>query len=70
MSIQERVDNILIELTIISMLQPQERMCIRDGKLAIEPKKAQIITSIKRWWNVDSRVNTIERIKTVFKNTI
>ncbi len=62
----EFVDSIITNLKIISMLQINERLCIRSGHLQID--KDSNIQFIKRWLNRDSRNIMMSFIKDLIKN--
>lgn len=69
-------EDILTDLSVISMLQENGRLCIRNGHLSIEPqldyKENVLLTwssyaslAIRRWWNQDNRQNALLKVQSI-----
>ena len=67
---EERYDLLLVELTLLSMIEPHDKLCIRNGNLALQKKTLWITQAIKRWWYLDSRSVILEKIRALINNSI
>jgi len=52
------------------MIKPKQKMKIVNGRLAIEPSLVKFAFALRRWWNLDSREITVDRIKQVVNQTV
>ena len=67
---EEFVDQILTSLKIISMIKEGQKVCVRNGLLALEPGSTGIGVALRRWIHNDSRHNTLAYIKNVINNAL
>ena len=63
---EELIDWVVTNLKIISLIQKNEKLCIRKGHLQID--KVSYLRFLKRYYYNDSRESTIIYIKEVIKN--
>ena len=63
---EELMDWIVTNLKIISLIQKNEKLCIRKGHLQID--KVSYLRFLKRYYYNDSRESTIIYIKEIIKN--
>ena len=63
---EELVDNIITNLKILSLVNKDDKLCIRKGHLQID--KASYFRFIKRYYYNDSRYSTIEFLKKIVNN--
>ena len=63
---EELVDNIITNLKILSLVNKDDKLCIRKGHLQID--KASYFRFIKRYYYSDSRYSTIEFLKNIINN--
>ena len=63
---EELIDNIITNLKIISLLQPNEKLNIRKGHLNID--HGSNLQFIKRWIYGDNRYNVLKFIKIIFRD--
>lgn len=63
---EDFIDNIITNLKILSMININDKLNVRNGHLQIE--KDSILQFFKRWINKDSREITIIFIKVLIKN--
>lgn len=68
MNSSDIIDNILINLKIISMLQKGEKLCVRKGILAKDSDDH--FQSIRRWVHKDSRDSIMLHIRNTILNAI
>ena len=65
---EEYIDTIITDLKIISILQPNEKLNIRNGHLHID--RSSNFQFIKRWFNRDSRYVINIYIKDLIKQVL
>jgi hypothetical protein len=63
---EEIIDNIITNLKILSMVQKNEKLCIRKGYLQID--KVSKFQFLKRFLFNDSRDNTLIYLKQLIRN--
>jgi len=63
---EELIDNVTTNLKIISLVQKNEKLCIRKGHLQID--KASYFQFIKRYYYNDSRETMIRFLKQLLKD--
>jgi Flp pilus assembly CpaF family ATPase len=63
---EELVDNIITNLKILSLVNKDDKLCIRKGHLQID--KTSYFRFIKRYYYSDSRYSTIEFLKKIVNN--
>lgn len=63
---EELVDNIITNLKILSLVNKDDKLCIRKGHLQID--KVSYFRFIKRYYNNDSRYSTIDFLKNIIKS--
>ena len=63
---EELIDNIITNLKIISLIQPNEKLSIRKGHLNID--RGYNLRFLKRWLYGDNRHDILKFIKDLFKN--
>ena len=61
------IDSILLDLKIISQIKENDKLITSKDLLEIDNSYFQ---SIKRYWNNDNRLSTIDYIKNVVNNTL
>jgi hypothetical protein len=72
---EERADELLSKLRVISILQPQDRLSVRRDGLHIYSHldSASLLQKCKqpmlRWWNQDSRTHTLDAISALVKES-
>ena len=52
------------------MIEQDDKLCIRNGNLAIQKKTLWIAQLLKRWWHLDSRSVAIEKVRVLINNSI
>lgn len=67
---EEFVDQILTSLKIIAMIKEGQKVCVRNGHLALEAQSTGIVISFKRWLHGDNRSTTICYIKNIVNNAL
>lgn len=67
---EEFVDQILTSLKIISMIKEGQKVCVRNGLLALESKSTGLKVAFKRWLHNDNRHSTLSYIKNVINNAL
>lgn len=66
----EGLDDNLVKLRIIASLGPQERLRIHhDGRVSLETSR-NFVSSVFRWWCGDSRLRTIQYVRTTLADAI
>lgn len=63
---EELVDNIITNLKILSLVNKEDKLCIRKGHLQID--KVSYFRFIKRYYYNDSRYSTIHFLKNIIKS--
>jgi hypothetical protein len=64
----DMTDNLLVNLKIISKISPRNRLKLLHSSSTIEPDT--MFSWISRWYNGDSRGNTVQFIKSVIADSI
>jgi len=64
----DMTDNLLVNLKIISKISPRNRLKLLHSSSTIEPDT--MFSWISRWYNGDSRGNTVQFIKSVISDSI
>ncbi len=64
----EVVDRTIANLKVISMVNKGEKLCVRKGQLNIE--QFDRLQPIRRWYNKDSRDNSILHIRNTVNDAI
>ena len=62
--------DLLTDLEVLSMIKEDDKLCIRDGHMAIEKRSHPIKTAVRRWVNNDSRKITIMYINTLITQSL
>ena len=72
------IDDLFTELQIISMLKENNKLCLRNGKLAIEREStgggllgifSWTGSRINRWKNGDSRLTTLQHVSEIMNRS-
>jgi hypothetical protein len=66
----EIIDQVLTSLKVISMIKEGQKVCVRNGHLALEVQSTGLVTSFRRWINKDNRQTTLCYVKSVIQNAI
>ena len=62
--------DVFTELEILSMVEETDKICIRDGKIAIERKGHPITIAVRRWIHNDSRKGMITEVGNIINRAI
>jgi hypothetical protein len=62
--------DVFTELEILSMVEENDKICIRDGKIAIERKGHPITVAVRRWLHNDSRKGMITEVGNIINRAI
>ena len=65
---EDFVDNTIANLKIISMVQKNQKLCVRKGQLTLE--KGDKFEFIRRWLNNDSRDIILLHIRNIINNAV
>ena len=66
----EHIDQLLTSLKIINSIKEGQKVCVRNGFLALEVKSSGIQASMRRWVYGDNRYTTMRYIRNVINNAI
>lgn len=62
--------DVFTELEILSMVGENDKICIRDGRIAIERKGHPITVAVRRWLHNDSRKGMITEVGNIINRAI
>jgi hypothetical protein len=62
--------DLFTDLEVLSMLKEENKICIRDGRIAIEKQGHPISQALRRWIYNDSRRLSIMQINTVITQSL
>ena len=65
----DTLDSLLLDLKIISKIEEGNKICVSsNSNLSID--NSSVLQSVKRWYNNDSRIATIDYIENTLNNTL
>ena len=62
--------DLFTDLEVLSMIREEDKLCIREGHIAIEKRSHPLKTAVRRWTNNDSRRITIMHINTLITQSL
>ena len=64
------ITDLLTDLEVLSMIKEDDKICIRDGHIAIEQKGNKVQIAIRRYINHDSRRSMIMEVNRIITQSL
>lgn len=64
------ITDLFTDLEVLSMIKENDKICIRDGHIAIEQKGSKVQIAIRRYLNHDSRRSMIMEVNRIISQSL
>lgn len=64
------LSDLFTDLQILSMIKEDDKLCVRDGHIAIEQRTHPVKIAVRRWYHNDSRRTMIMEINKIVSQSL
>jgi nucleoid-associated protein YejK len=62
--------DLFTDLEVLSMIQQDDKLCVRDGRISIEKKSHPMTIALRRFFNNDNRRLTMMQINSIISQSL